>query len=217
MSGSICVGVDLASGTRPLGYAALDAGARLIELIRAPLGDDELVERVRGASLVAIDAPLSLPAGMCCFEAACPCAPSHPRGMRTAELAVRAAGIGLYATTKLSMIRRLIERATPLARRIGDEAAPAIETYPFGAKVRLFGRPHRQLGRKSTLRHRAWLTRELRCLVAGLPDRDLHDDEADAVLAAYTALLVVRGEAEPFGDEGEGLIWLPAIAKAGGP
>lgn len=202
------LGVDLAGYNRPLGYAVLDDRARLLDLGRAPLTDDDIVALAvsHHAAVVAIDAPLALPDGMCCLDEACPCAPTHPRGMRTAELALRAAGIGCYTTTKRTIIPGLVRRGMALRTLLESKSLRAIEVYPYGTKLRLFGRPP---AKKTTPEGRRWVSERLRAVVAGLPPDDLHHDEADAVLAAYTGLLVTRGEAEALGDEPEGRIWLP--------
>lgn len=204
---AIFAGIDLASDGRPLGFALLDAGARLIDLQHRPMTNDELVAAARGAAITGVDAPLSLPDGLCCLDDACGCVATHPAGVRTAELAVRAAGIGLFATTKRTIIPGLVARGLTLRARFEEQGARVIEVYPHGTKLRLFGRAP---ARKSTVVGRLWVTKALRPLVRGLPTgRVLHDDEADAVLAAYTALLVARGEARACGDPAEGAIWLP--------
>ncbi len=204
---AIFAGIDLASDSRPLGFALLDADARLIELRHRPMTNDELVAAASGAAITGVDAPLSLPNGLCCLDIACGCVATHPSGVRTAELAVRAAGIGLFATTKRTIIPGLVARGLTLRARFEERGARVIEVYPHGTKLRLFGRAP---ARKSTAAGRHWVAEGLSPLVRGLPaGRVLYDDEADAILAAYTALLVARGEARAYGDPAEGAIWLP--------
>ncbi|HLA81078.1 MAG TPA: hypothetical protein VJP78_05505, partial [Thermoleophilia bacterium] len=65
---------------------------------------------------------------------------------------------------------------------------PVIEVYPYGSKVRLFGRA---IPKKTRPEGRAWLRQRLEGLIQGLADcgRPLGHDELDALVAAYTALV----------------------------
>ena len=80
--------------------------------------------------------------------------------------------------------------------------------YPHASKVRVFGRP---IPRKATPRGREWLRERLEGVVPGLREHKgrLGHDQLDAVVAAYTAYLYDRGQAEGLGDREEGLIWVP--------
>ena len=199
------VGIDLAMRGNYVGVAVLDETGRAIEPpLRARLTDDDLLACVRSAAIVGIDAPLRFPAGMDCFR------PDHCRdGRRRAELDLYRLHIPCYWTTKnaATTFRPVIERGIELSRRMSAAGPRVAEVYPYGAACRLFGRPPH---RKATRDGRAWFTRNLRDIVAGLPPDDLHPDCADAALAAYTALLVLRGEADPLGAEADGLIWIPS-------
>lgn len=199
------VGIDLAMRGNYVGVAVLDEAGRAIEPpLRARLTDDDLLSRVRSAAIVGIDAPLCFPAGMDCFEL------GHcTDGRRRAELDLYRLGIPCYWTTKNSAttFRPVIERGIELSRRMSAAGLRVAEVYPYGAACRLFGRPpHRKVTRDG----RAWFTRVLRDIVAGLPPDDLHPDCTDAALAAYTALLVLRGKADPLGADADGLIWIPS-------
>jgi predicted nuclease with RNAse H fold len=87
-----------------------------------------------------------------------------------------------------------------------------MEVYPYASKVRLFGRP---IPKKTTKAGRQWLRQRLEGLVPGLREhrRPLGHDQLDAIVAAYTAYLHGRGQAEAVGDPQEGVIYVP---KAGG-
>src|SRR5690349_10986280 len=141
-------GIDLTFGRRPAAAAALAEGLAWHELAM-PGSDEELVEFVRrhGARIVGIDAPLSLPAGLCCLEAACACGSSGPGSGRECERALARLGIGCYFTTKRSIIKEMVYRGMRLKRRLEAEGLAVIEVYPYASKVRLFGKP---LPRKSS-------------------------------------------------------------------
>jgi predicted nuclease with RNAse H fold len=155
---------------------------------------------------VAIDAPLSLPRGLCCLEEACPC---RAVALKAAERELFRQGISLYATTKRSIIKPMVYRAMALRRSLEESGYAVLEVYPYAAKVRFWGKG---MPKKTTLAGREWLRERLDGLVLGLAEHceRLGHDQLDAVVAAYTAYLYGRGLAEGVGDRDEGLIWLPA-------
>jgi predicted nuclease with RNAse H fold len=191
------LGIDLtSSAARPSGYAVLDEQASLLAVGLVATSEEilSLASRWR-PRLVALDAPLSWPLD------------PDSRGRRC-ELLLAREGIGTFRTTRRTIIRALIERAIPLAVTIRSQGFEVVEIYPYGSKVRLFGRP---IPRKTTPEGRTWLRRRLEGLVPGLADRrgPLSHDELDAVLAAYTTVLRDRGQTEEVGDPVEGQICLP--------
>jgi predicted nuclease with RNAse H fold len=158
--------------------------------------------------VVAIDAPLGLPEGLCCLEASCPCASARSPGIRESEIAVRGLGYGLYHTTKRTIIRAMVYRGIALRRRLEARGLRVREVYPYATKVALFGRP---IPKKTTRAGARWLREHVETLVPGVAAirRDLTHDELDAIIAAYTALLLDRGEAVALGNEAEGTIVVP--------
>ena len=204
------LGLDLtATERRPSACAVLDTAARVLDLRLCRTNNDLLVlaEECR-PKVVAIDAPLSLPAGLHCLEETCPCQPTSPHKGRACEQALARLGIGCYFTTKRSLIKPMVYRGMALQAELGRRGLAVIEVYPFASKLRLFGR----LTGKATLAGRQALWARLRPLLAGgpaLPDDLPSHDLLDALLAAYTGLLYVRGQAEALGDPAEGLLWLP--------
>ena len=208
------LGIDLTSSARRLSaYAVLHDDGALAEVGLAR-EDAELLALAedRRPRVVAIDAPLSLPRGLCCLEEACPCRPVAPNGLKAAERELFRQGISLYATTKRSIIKRMIYRAMGLRRTLEERGIPVIEVYPYASKVRLWGKG---IPKKTTPAGRQWLRERLQGLVPGLrehPER-LGHDQLDAVVAAYTAYLYGRGRAEGVGDREEGLICVPLAAR----
>jgi hypothetical protein len=204
------LGIDLTSSPRrPSGYAVLDGDGSLADvgLVRE---DAELLALPECWRLrtVAIDAPLSLPRGLCCLEEVCPCRPVAPDRLKAAERELYRQGISLYATTKRSIIKPMIYRAMALRRVLEERGIPVIEVYPYASKVRLWGKG---MPKKTTPVGRRWLRDKLAELVPGLAEHKgrLGHDQLDAIVAAYTAYLHGRGVAEGVGDPDEGLIWVP--------
>jgi len=158
--------------------------------------------------LVAIDAPLSLPEGLCCLEERCGCEPSRLNG-RECERTLAGLGIPCYFTTKRSIIKQMVYRGIALKSLLAEREIEVIEVYPYATKVRLWGKPIPRKGRREGLDFMQTklvdVMPSLAPYVAGF-DHDL----CDAALAAYTACLQAEGRAEAVGSPGEGLIWIPA-------
>jgi predicted nuclease with RNAse H fold len=208
------LGLDLASASRrPSAFAVLDDQGKLHDLGLVREDDDilALARRWRPRYL-AIDAPLSLPEGMCCLEGSCPCAPASPDGLKAAERALLNEGIGLFRTTKRSIIKAMVYRAIGLRRALEEQGYAVMEVYPYASKVRLFGRP---IPKKTTKAGRQWLRQRLEGLVPSLREheRPLSHDQLDAIVAAYTAYLHGQGQAEAVGDPQEGVIYVPKASE----
>jgi len=191
------LGVDpTSSEARPSGYAVLDEQARLLAVGLVATNEEilSLASHWR-PRLVALDAPLSWP-----LE-------PDSKG-RQCELLLAHEGIGTFRTTRRTIIRALVERGIRLAAAVRSQGFEVTEIYPYGSKVRLFGRP---IPKKTTPEGRTWLRQRLEALVTDLARHcgSLSHDELDAMVAAYTALLYDRGQAEEVGDPSEGRICLP--------
>ncbi len=204
------LGIDLTAGPqRPSACAALDdtgAVAGLVDLRT----DEELLALAGPARVVAIDAPLGLPAGWCCLEPVCACggceSPTEDR-RRAAELALRDAGIPCYWTTRRSIIRRMVYRGIALRNALEAQGKAVLEVYPYGAKLRLWGRP---LPKKTAPAGLAFLKERLAALWPSLViDGAFTHDHADALLAAYTGWLHLHGSTDVLGTAAEGQIVLP--------
>ncbi|MFQ5860968.1 MAG: DUF429 domain-containing protein [Dehalococcoidia bacterium] len=205
------VGIDLTtSAARPSACAVLDASLGVLRL--DPLATEEEILRMVadcGAGIVAIDAPLGLPLGLCCLETACPCVPALGHKVRTAELALARRGIGCFFTTKRSIIKGLVERGMRLARELSARGCQVIEVYPYATKVELFGK---RLPRKSTREGLAFLKVRLPELIPSLSTHmgTLEHNLCDALLGAYTVYLHSLGCSEALGIPEEGQIVIPA-------
>jgi predicted nuclease with RNAse H fold len=189
----VVVGVDLAgSPRRSTGVCVLRGVHAQTQIART---DEEILGSIDRArpDLVAIDAPLSLPAGR---------ATIHDRSgphFRECDLELRRRGIRFFPVT-LGPMRMLTERGLALKAKIETLGYRAVECYPGGAQD-VWGLPRQH-------RDREGLRRGLTTLgVRGLTEA-MTGDELDAVTAALVGRWYLLGKGEMFG--GEGGILMPA-------
>jgi predicted nuclease with RNAse H fold len=208
------IGIDLTTSPRKkTACAVLSADLRLQD--RVLLGSDEeivaFIEAHRPA-LVAIDAPLNLPLGLCCLEETCSCQPVLARKGRQCERELSALGIGCYYTTKRSIIKGMVYRGIRLKADLERRGHTVIEIYPYASKVRLFS----PLPKKTTVAGRRTLQAGLQHLIPSVPSPQkdlLSHDALDALLAAYTGFLYNCGETDALGDLSEGLLHIPTSRR----
>jgi predicted nuclease with RNAse H fold len=206
-------GIDLTSTeAKPSACLGLDSRSQLVYLgFLIKNGDMIALANFYSPQVIAIDAPLSLPAGLCCLEESCLCRPKFPRKYRQCDQELRQQGIPCYPTSKKTFIKDLIYRGIELKTSISREvkqAGQVIEVYPFASKVRLFGKT---MPRKTTKQGISFLRDKLGTILPGLkPYLDMFDhDLCDAAVAAYTGLLYHQNRAEALGNSEEGLIFVP--------
>jgi predicted nuclease with RNAse H fold len=207
------LGIDLTSTeAKPSACVGLDSKSQLVYLGFLKKNRDILaLINFYSPQIIAIDAPLSLPTGLCCLEESCPCQPKFPRKNRQCDQELRQQGIPCYPTSKKTFIKELIYRGIELKTSIGREvkqAGQVIEVYPFASKVRLFGKT---VPRKTTKQGMSFLRDKLEDILPGLkPYLDMFDhDLCDAAVAAYTALLYHQNNVDALGNSEEGLIFIP--------
>ncbi|MGQ9546640.1 MAG: DUF429 domain-containing protein [Dehalococcoidia bacterium] len=161
--------------------------------------------------VIGIDAPLSLPQGLCCLEESCACQPKFPGKNRQCDQELRKLGIPCYPTSKKTFVKGLIYRGidlkTSLNRQL-EQASQVIEVYPFASKVRLFGKT---MPRKITRQGMSYLKEKMSEIMPGLRRYSdmLNHDLCDAAVAAYTALLYDQNRVKVLGNSEEGLIFIP--------
>jgi predicted nuclease with RNAse H fold len=136
---------------------------------------------------------------------------------RPAERAVRALGMGIFATPSDPAVfdhpfyRWMVAgfaafaaagaEGYPYFRVVGPVAGRALEVYPHATAVRIGGDP-------SSGPKRVWRRAVLDAVgVDSGPLRSV--DAIDAALAAYTGLLALDGRCEALGDESDGVIVIP--------
>ena len=204
------LGIDLTSKeSKPSACLGLDGGGRLVYsgFLRSDSDILKVVSRY-GFELVAIDAPLSLPKGLCCLEASCSCQPEGEDNSRGCERELKKQGVSVFPTTKRTFIKELIYRGMRLRTELEAMGCEVIEVYPYASKVRLFGK---SLPAKSRPAGLVFLKEHISQL---LPDIASHvggfnHHFCDAAIAAYTAFLHYQGKTEPCGETEEGVIYLP--------
>jgi predicted nuclease with RNAse H fold len=206
-------GIDLTSTeAKPSACLGLDSRSQLVYLGFLTKNKDMVaLLGFYSPQVIAIDAPLSLPLGLCCLEESCPCKPKSPRKNRQCDQELRRQGIPCYPTTEKTFIKALIYRGIELKTRISHglkQTSQVIEVYPFASKVRLFGKT---VPRKTTKQGMSFLKDKLGDMLPGLkPYLDMLDhDLCDAAVAAYTGLLYYQNRTEALGDCEEGLILTP--------
>lgn len=206
-------GIDLTSTeVKPSACLALDGSARPVYL--GFLAENRAIIAMLdlcSPHVIAIDAPLSLPLGLCCLEQSCPCQPQLPRTGRQCEQELMLRGIPCYPTGKKTFIRQLVYRGMALKSGICREVkqpGQIIEVYPFASRLRLFGRPMPSKTNKQGL---TFLRDKLGNVLPSLKPWSamLNHDLYDAALAAHTALLYHRNRVEVLGSSQEGTIVIP--------
>jgi len=206
-------GIDLTSTeAKPSACLGLDSKSQLVYLGFLIKNRDIInVLDFYSPQIIAIDAPLSLPLGLCCLEESCSCQPKFPRKNRQCDQELRRQGIPCYPTSKKTFIKELIYRGIELKTSIDREVrqgGKVIEVYPFASKIRLFGKT---MPRKTTKEGMSFLRDKLGKILPGLkPHSDMLDhDLYDAAVAAYTALLHHQNKVDALGNSEEGIIYIP--------
>jgi len=191
---SACIGLDKQLSLAFIGFLSTDAD--LVALVSS-----------QPSCLAAIDAPLTLPKGLCCLEESCSCQPEKERG-RECERELAKLGIPCYFTTKRSIIKSMVYRGIKLRKELEGQGYEVIEVYPYASKVHLWGKPIPPKSKSSGL---AFLQAKLISLMPCLASyvADLSHDLCDAAIAAYTAYLHYQSGTEQVGNLEEGAIYIP--------
>jgi len=177
--------------------------------------DSDIVELIvrHGFGVVAIDAPLSLPKGLCCLEESCSCQPIIEIKGRGCERELAKLGIPCYFTTKKSIIKAMVYRGIRLKAELESKGYKVLEVYPYASKVCLFGK---NIPKKTTPAGLAFLKQHISRLLPGIaPYLDgFNHDLCDAAIAAYTAFLYSQSKTELCGEPEEGTICVPFLDRA---
>jgi len=190
----------------------LDSQSHLAELASF-FEDSELIQKVNDLQpdLVAIGAPLNLPAGFCCLDQTCECHFSEPnRKGRLLELELAKMGISCFYTNKGSIIRELIYRGIRLSKTLRDAGHNVIEVYPHATKMLLFGD---KVPPKNSAISISYMIGHLTPLVSGMEKHadDLDRNTCDAIINAYTGQLHAQSDTDVLGDPEEGILVLPKL------
>jgi uncharacterized protein len=197
----VCIlGLDLAgSPRRPTGFCVL-RGRRVT--VGHLFGDEDIFATVDTVApqLIAIDAPLGLPAGRCCLLNTCVCAGTTH--FRVSDYELRRMGIRFFPIT-LGPMRQLTQRGMHLKAVLEHRGFAVIETYP-GAAQDIWG-----IARQRDV---AGLRRGLsRFRLQGLHRSEPSPHVLDAVTCALVGQLYLCGVASSIGSPDEALMILPPL------
>jgi hypothetical protein len=185
------VGVDLAGvESRPTGLCVLKDMKAETSLVYK---DEEVLKRIEESKpkIVAIDAPLSLPAGRESIEQ------RTNVHLRECDKELLRRGIRFFPIT-LGPMRKLTNRGINLRRILENKHSRVIEVYPGGAQD-VLGIPRKQQGLE---RLRAGLEK---VGVRGLNSR-MSDHELDAVTCALVGKLLLEGKSVTYGTPEQAIV-----------
>lgn len=190
------LGIDLAgSEKRKTGIAFLNETLEVFSQII--FKDKEILELIKKEKpiLIAIDAPLTLPRRRKNLKR------KSKIHFRTCDRELWNLGIKFFPIT-LGPMRKLTERGIKLKRLIEKKfKIKVIEVYP-GATQDILKIPRKQKGLKK-------LEEGLKKLGIKISKKNLEGDELDAITAAYTGWLYLKGYFRAIGEKSEGQIILP--------
>jgi predicted nuclease with RNAse H fold len=187
----ITVGLDLAGvERRPTGFCVLKNMRAETSLVYK---DEEVLRRIEESKteLVAIDAPLSLPAGRESIEQ------KTNVHLRECDKELLRRGIRFFPVT-LGPMRKLTSRGISLRGTLEKEHFTVIEVYPGGAQD-ILGIPRKQRGLE---RLRMGLEK---LGVSGLDNRKT-DHELDAVTCALVGTLFLDGKTITYGTSEQAIV-----------
>lgn len=188
---AIAIGVDLAAREQnDTGVCILNRKA-ILKVVR---GDEELIQEITAASprIVAIDAPLTLPAGRCCFASSCDCM-NRGKNLRSADRELISKGYRVFPPG-FAWMKDLTMRGIKL-RRLLEKKFRVIEVHP---RTSLLALNWREADVYEYLEKKGY---------GNLNPKNEH--EFDAIICAITGLLHLEGKTIRIGDEGEGQIVIP--------
>ncbi len=212
-------GIDpTASPQTPSGVCLLNESLEIVFLGKCK-GDREILQVLQNSPeplyAVGIDGPLQPPHELqeCCFRddpPTCSHSQTTPYKGRYCEYLLTKNGFRCFPTSKNSFARRWIWRCFQLNQRLQKAGFTTLEVYPTATRKILFPQIRGKKQRRST---REALQQALRQTGVRFPagGNVYSHDELDALLAAYTVLLLWQGKTVAVGDPQDGYIILPAI------
>lgn len=185
------VGLDLAGvETRPTGFCILEDWNVKTCVV---YGDEEIIKKIQGTKpeLVAVDAPLSLPAGRKSIDER---TGTH---LRECDKELLRRRIRFFPVT-LGPMRKLTSRGIKLRKILESEHFKVVEVYPGGAQD-VLEIPRKQEGLDK-------LRGGLKKLqIKGIANA-MSADELDAITCAYVGKLFLEGKTLTYGSEDQAII-----------
>ncbi|MGQ9718556.1 MAG: DUF429 domain-containing protein [Nitrososphaerales archaeon] len=149
-------------------------------------------------TIIAIDAPLSLPFGRCCLKDTCLC--RNKSHLRYCDRELLKMKIKFFPIT-LGPMRKLTERGMGLKKMLESEGFRVIEVYPGGAQD-ILSIPRKQKGLDELKKGL------IKIGIKGI-SRVTSDHELDAVTSALVGKMYIEDDYLAVGDPEEGLIIMP--------
>jgi predicted nuclease with RNAse H fold len=188
------VGIDLAAKQqRDTGICILSSRACL-KLVRE---DEAIFNEIKAAKpkpkLIAIDAPLTMPVGRCCFKQDCKCR-TQGKNLRQADKELISKGYRVFPPG-FAWMKDLTERGVKLRERLEKYRVKVIEVHPRSSLLALNWN-------EANVNEYLWKKgyREVKV-------KNKH--EFDALICAITALLYLDGKTIQIGNKEEGQIVIP--------
>ena len=191
LRGTSAVGLDLAGVEhRPTGFCFLKDMKAETTLLYS---DDEILDSIDKSkpNVIAIDAPLSLPAGRKSIEQ------RTNIHLRQCDKELLRRGIKFFPIT-LGPMRKLTTRGISLKKTLEKKQYRVIEAYPGGAQD-ILGIPRKQCGLQA-------LRRGLERLGIRRLNDEMSDHELDAVTCALVGILFLEGKSATYGTHKEAII-----------
>jgi hypothetical protein len=192
-------GIDLAGvETRDSGVCILND--KLKAEVFTLRDDDEIINSAIKSepTIIAIDAPLSLPFDRCCLKDTCLC--RNKGHLRYCDRELLKMKIKFLPIT-LGPMRKLTERGIGLKKILESEGFMVIEVYPGGAQD-IFNIPRKQKGVNELKKGL------IKIGIKGI-SRVTSDHELDAVTSALVGKMYIEDDYLALGDPEEGLIIMP--------
>ena len=196
------VGIDLAGSQKnPTGFAIIDADFD----VKASLIFDNItilkkIEKIN-PKIVAIDAPLTLPKGRCCFKEGCSCK-TRGANLRVADREMIKLGYKVFPPAFGGM-KALTMRGVKLSKLLNSKNFKVIEVHPRSSKLAL-KLPTDELNKLQKKLIKFGLKGEIL-------KRNFTEDELDAVIAALTGYLNLKNQTKLIGEPNEGQIVIPKL------
>jgi len=182
----LVIGLDLAgSEKRPTGFCILEKMNVETNLVYS---DEEIIQKIEKLkpTVIAIDAPLSLPKGRKSIEE------RTNVHLRECDKELLRRKIKFFPIT-LGPMRKLTERGIRLKNILEEKGFKVIEVYPGGAQ-HILKIPRKQNGLDKLVKG----LKKLR--IKGL-NESMSDHELDAVTCAFVGKLFLEGKSETLGEE----------------
>jgi len=182
----LVIGLDLAgSEKRPTGFCILEKMNVETNLVYS---DEEIIQKIEKLkpTVIAIDAPLSLPKGRKSIEE------RTNVHLRECDKELLRRKIKFFPIT-LGPMRKLTERGIRLKNILEEKGFKVIEVYPGGAQD-ILKIPRKQNGLDKLVKG----LKKLR--IKGL-NESMSDHELDAVTCAFVGKLFLEGKSETLGEE----------------